>query len=248
MMKACIFLDGENFRHSLTKLFPESFNPLDYLPKDADWTGFFDWVAEESMREAGMHNGRRLRTYWYVVEEIDTWPPVISGKHFDRNTFERRHKKDLEQLVVRTGDFEDSIDELLMRKQSIINRFDGWHTFQRGIVNRHNRIEFRRSGSITYNLFYKTFGHEKTVDVHMALDMVKLAGIYDVCVIMSGDQDYTPAAEAAKDMGKLVCNVSFATREHGYLTNVTRRLNEVADWNFTVPFEQMCKFMQMEEG
>jgi hypothetical protein len=41
MMKACIFLDGENFRHSLTKLFPESFNPLDYLPKDADWTGFF---------------------------------------------------------------------------------------------------------------------------------------------------------------------------------------------------------------
>ena len=37
-MKACIFVDGENFRHSIVDLF-DKFQREDYLPKTADWTG-----------------------------------------------------------------------------------------------------------------------------------------------------------------------------------------------------------------
>jgi len=65
---ACIFVDGENLRHSLVELFKQEFDPADYLPKRTDWTGFFDALVQL----AGAIS--RLRAYWYVVENIDFWP------------------------------------------------------------------------------------------------------------------------------------------------------------------------------
>ena len=47
---------------------------------------------------------------------------------------------------------------------------------------------------------------EKAVDVMLAVDMVAMAirNEYDVAYILAADGDYTPAAEAVRDMGKIV--------------------------------------------
>jgi uncharacterized LabA/DUF88 family protein len=50
------------------------------------------------------------------------------------------------------------------------------------------------------------------VDVNLGVDMVLFRDIYDVAVIVSGDQDYVPAVQAVKDSGKHVVNVAFLAR------------------------------------
>jgi len=60
-MRVCVFVDGENFRHSIVELFP-SFNEADYLP-NGDWAKLFDWIVEKSIEG----EGNRIRTYWYVI-------------------------------------------------------------------------------------------------------------------------------------------------------------------------------------
>ena len=74
-------------------------------------------------------------------------------------------------------------------------------------------MEFRRAGSIHYNLFTQKFGQEKAVDVRLATDLLERRPIYDVGVIVSGDQDYVPAVQVAKDSGKQIVNVSFLKRD-----------------------------------
>jgi hypothetical protein len=81
--RACIFIDGENLRHSLVDLFGLDFNPSDYLPKTADWQGFFDFLVKEA------HAEMRLRAYWYVVDEIDFWPYGLNRLRKDPVTMER---------------------------------------------------------------------------------------------------------------------------------------------------------------
>ena len=78
-------------------------------------------------------------------------------------------------------------------------RFDGWTTIQNNISVNHESIEFRRAGAIRFNLFNESLGKEKAVDVKLAIDLLMLREIYDTAVIVSGDQDYVPAVQAAKD-------------------------------------------------
>ena len=56
------------------------FNPCDYLPKNADWQEFFNDLVAKGDAEL------RLRTYWYVVVEIDFWPygiqKLLNAKNF----------------------------------------------------------------------------------------------------------------------------------------------------------------------
>lgn len=66
--KVCVFVDGENFRHSIVNLF-EQFNPNDYLPKNADWDALFDWFVSKAVPGA-----ERVRTYWYVIQLLDFFP------------------------------------------------------------------------------------------------------------------------------------------------------------------------------
>ena len=56
--RVCIFVDGENMRHAIVELFPTPiFNEFDYLPKNADWTKFFDWITMESAGEDSERSG-----------------------------------------------------------------------------------------------------------------------------------------------------------------------------------------------
>ena len=89
---------------------------------------------------------------------------------------------------------------------------------------------------MTCNLFTKQLGTEKAVDVKLASDMITLKDIYDIAIIVSGDQDYVPAVEVVKDAGKQVVNVAFLTRRGDLLPGGARRLNQVTDWHCEVGF------------
>lgn len=160
-MRACVFVDGENFRHSIVQLFPE-FRQEDYLPKLASWADLFDWIVENVIK-----NGERIRTYWYVIESIDFFPyrfpdPAISTDPMKtREELQRllsKHKPYQEELATldassRIARMTEIVKELRQRQDSLMRRFNGWITIQDGISIRHKAIEFRRAGAMTCNLF-----------------------------------------------------------------------------------------------
>jgi uncharacterized LabA/DUF88 family protein len=243
---ACVFVDGENLRHSLGDLFPVDFDKSDYLPKNACWEDFFDHLVEQVDAEF------RLRTYWYVVEEIDFWPYNLHRIVKDIGELEKTLRSDeywvsqidsekdrtrRTEVILRGG------DELQNRERSMKSRFDGWKHLQNTIAHTCNSVEFRRSGSIRYDLFRRKFGQEKGVDVMLATDVLRLNEIYDVGIIVSGDADYVPAVKAVKDWGKHIVNVSFLKRTGGVLPGGARRLNQATDRVIEIKYADMEQFM-----
>lgn len=252
--RACVFVDGENFRHTLVNTFSPRhhagdgeplFRRENYLPKEARWSEFFDWIVEQATRG----QGHRLRTYWYVIAEFDSWPPLPtkwqeenSPDEIDR--WRSRNTRDMEEHFPGMPAAE-VVDQLRRNLSSFSARFNGFRTIHRGISNKHDAVEFRYSGSISYNLFDQHLGREKTGDVHLAVDMMRLANSYDTAVIVSGDQDYLPVVHAVKDMGKTVVNVSFSSEDGQYITGLgsAKRLNEIADWSLVVNYETFGQFL-----
>jgi uncharacterized LabA/DUF88 family protein len=230
MPRACIFVDGENFRHSICEVLDSGeFDARDYLPKEADWSGFFDWLVTEACDD----QHQRLRTYWYVLEGLDFFPYKFPSAKREPDSLRITLCKDdaiANELAALTGNelikrMEQISSELKSKQQNFMSRFRGWHVVQDGIANRHRAIEFRRAGSSSYNLFTGRMGLEKAVDVMLATDLLMLKDIYDVAILVSGDQDYVPAVRRAKDFGKTVINVSFLTRNGRLLPGGARRLN-----------------------
>ena len=276
MLRTAIFNDGENFRHTICDLFANPhgvefnpgvhlFNRGDYLPKEADWAGFFRHLVRESAVEG--IDSRLVRAYWYVVGAIDPWPPLPkavwnreSRKHCcdseKLDEWHARNTKGVQGLVKfmaglerprmlsagREG-VEEILRELRWRQTAKEKEFGGQANLQRAIVREHRSIEFRRSGGIRYDLFTKKYGPEKTTDVNLAVDMVMLKDTYDIAVIVSGDQDFVPAAGAAKNLGKTVVNVAFKKGSDDLLPGGAKRLNEAVDWCVEVDYDTFRRFM-----
>jgi uncharacterized LabA/DUF88 family protein len=246
---ACIFIDGENLRHSICDLFtPVEFSPADYLPKLAAWQGFFDHLVREANADV------RLRTYWYAVSEIDFWPYDIKRllKLSESSTLESTLQKNdayrvelssIKNPTDKAKRVHSMGDELHERQQQMLGRFNGWHTIQNGIASKVESVEFRRAGSIRYDLFSKKLGNEKGVDVKLATDLLTLKDIYDVAIILSGDADYVPAVQAVKDSGKHVINVSFLRKSGGILPGGARRLNQATDRVIEIPHHVASQYL-----
>lgn len=252
-MKVCVFVDGENFRHSIVELFPE-FNRDDYLPKYAKWDMLFDWIVKSVNEE-----GKRIRTYWYMIKGFDYYPHFIpNAKRLEEKEDERdKFKNLLLKEAYRKNEFETLENQALVDKLKEIsseiwgyrvkmqNRCDGWLKVQDSIALEHNAIEFRRSGMVTCNLFKRTLGSEKTVDVKLATDMIILSDIYDTAVIVSGDQDYVPAVEVIKDYGKEVVNVAFKTRKGKLLPGGAKRLNQITDRHLVITYDSLAEHLKI---
>ena len=145
-----------------------------------------------------------------------------------------------QSLIGRLGEIVRRLQE---RRTQMSRRFDGWRSLHNGIATRHNAIEFRPSGGIRYNLFDESLGQEKAVDVKLATDLIVLRDIYDIAVIVSGDQDYVPAVQVVKDAGKKVVNVTFETRGGRLLPGGARRLNEMTDSVLQVRYDELRDFL-----
>ncbi|HZR03470.1 MAG TPA: NYN domain-containing protein [Burkholderiales bacterium] len=136
--------------------------------------------------------------------------------------------------------------ELQDRQRHIESKFKGWLAIQNGIAFKHRAIEFRRAGSITFNLFENRFVREKAVDVRLACDMIMLRKIYDTAIVVSGDQDYVPAVQVLKDAGKTVISVAFERRAGDLLPGGARQLNIATDASIRVPYPQLRAFMRVD--
>ena len=202
--RVCVFVDGENFRHSIGNLF-SNFQRSEYLPKSANWTDLFNWIVREATDD-----GIRVRTYWYVIESVDFYPYRFPDAHNSTDSLLRllsRHAPFKAHLDLIDADslrpeLERIVEGLRDSQSRMTNRANGWRTIQNGIAQRQDAVEFRRAGAITYNLFEEQLQREKAVDVKLASDLIVLRDIYDVAIILSGDQDYVPAVEVVKDSGR----------------------------------------------
>ena len=254
--RVCVFVDGENLRHSIIGLFPNEFNPNAYLPKQAKWEDFYKHLATASAGE----NASLLRAYWYVIQHVDFSPyslPKYGGdaeqgaKLMKILCKDDQHRKTL--LGISTG--RERLKKAAEIRQEVIRaearfkkQFEGWQRIQDGICLQHSAIEFRRAGAIKYNTFERKLGREKAVDVKLATDLVLMRDIYDTAVIVSGDQDYVPAVQAIKDRGKRVVNVAFEKRNKGLLPGGARRLNQVTDDRIIVSYGDCQKFLRIGDS
>jgi uncharacterized LabA/DUF88 family protein len=234
MKRCCVFVDGENLRHGIVNLFQPEFDRKDYLPKDARWDELFFQIAKRAC-----HGSELLRTYWYTIQHLDFYPYRISNDKRKRNSFLQRQETLSSRLkglsaAEREAECDRIASELMERRQMMQDRFDGWISIQNGISQKHRSIEFRRAGTITHNLLTNRFGNEKAVDVKLATDLIVLRDIYDVAVIVSGDQDYVPAVQVVKDAGKTVVNVAFERRDGQLHPGGARRLNQLTDYSVRV--------------
>lgn len=239
--KSCIFVDGENLRYSILELFSDIFRKDEYLPKRANWAQFYDSLAQKVRSDL-----QRLRTYWYTIEQLDFTPylPLPMGDQTKLRQILSRFQKYKRQLDGLSGPalakrMNEMANECSRRADMMKKRFEGWRRVQDGISQAHHAVEFRRAGAITYNLVTERLGREKAVDVKLATDLYILRSIYDVAIIVSGDQDYVPAVQAIKDHGKIVINVAFEARNGRLLPGGARRLNQVTDSALTVKYADL---------
>jgi hypothetical protein len=246
--RVCVFVDGENLRFTIVNLF-EKFKQHEYLPQKASWGDFFDFLVSQVSSE-----GERVRTYWYVIRFLDFFPykfPDADQKPDKLRAilFKDNHLKKLleglegDDLTIK---MKEIVESLKKRKDKMGLRFDGWTEIQNIISTQHEAIEFRRAGAIRYNLFDKSLGGEKAVDVKLAIDLLMLREIYDIAVIVSGDQDNVPAVQAVKDFGKKVVNVAFETRGGELLPGGAWRLNHVTDWSLKIPYDTFKTYLNLK--
>lgn len=243
MQTACVFVDGENFRKNIGQLFSDKFDKNEYLPKKANWEALFDYIVYESCGS----EVKRLRTYWYVINEVDFFPYRLPSAKHDTNTLKHvlikyaPHKDRIDQCTEDQLEttLQQMSDDLLEARRQFESRFEGWQVIQDGIAKKHRAVGFRRSGAIQYSLFTRQLGEEKTVDVKLACDLTELRTIYDVAVIVSGDQDFVPAVRVAKDAGRTVVNVAFKTPKGNLLPGGARRLTEQTDDSFEMPHQKL---------
>lgn len=245
-MRACIFVDGENFRHSLIKLFGSDFNKEAYLPQRARWTELFDYLC------ASNYESKRVRTYWYTVNQIlfspgDEHLTVDSLKTIIRDYGPTLFKRLLSES--RSNSLEANlrwvIDQFSSERAKLAARFAGWKKMEDWMAANFDSLEFRRAGSIRYSLYSGEFGDEKAVDVKLATDLLELRNVYDLAIIISGDQDYVPAVQIIKDSGKKVVNVVFKARNGRYLPGGAQALNVRCDKTFELTYDKMSEFMNL---
>lgn len=249
--RICVFVDGENFRYSIVGLF-EHFNKNDYLPKKADWAKLFDHFIECT----DLSESERIRTYWYVIKYLDFYPYKIPSldTEFDKAKRVLEKGKWAKDGIAKAGsggaksEMKRIVQELDRRRDQMQRRFDGWRNLQENIAMHWPRIEFRQAGAITFDLFTGKLQKEKAVDVKLATDLIILRDIYDVAVIVSGDQDYVPAVQAVKDFGKIVINVAFAARSGKLLPGGARRLNHVTDNSITAHYDKLGPLLGITTG
>jgi len=205
--------------------------------------GFFDYLSKKVFESA-----ERIRTYWYVIEGIDFVPNRLPNDErllirklvkYPETGKRIRGLKGVElarELVKIRGEFDTN-------KEKMRKRCEGWNKTQDGISNRSDAIEFRRSGFIPYFVLTEKFGHEKAVDVKLATDLITLKDIYDIAVIVSGDQDFVPAVQVIKDVGKRVVNIAFKDKDQQLLPGGAWRLQKATDKMIAVPFEEFEPFI-----
>jgi uncharacterized LabA/DUF88 family protein len=75
----------------------------------------------------------------------------------------------------------------------------------------------------------KTIYQVKEDDIHLAVDMVKLAynDAYDIVILVSSDGDFVPAIKAVQEKGKEVENIGFENKFSYHLEQVSDKFRKL---------------------
>ena len=252
--RACIFIDGENLRHSLDALFDEFLRSTHYLPY-ADWESMFEAIRVLALRKTSQELNL-IRTYWYVIGEIQ-YNDFFKTKEF-RNLsitekikcFERYAKSFSKKLKSNKTELLEECLNLLNKNSGIIDSQQKfWRDTESKIQIRTNKLQFQRFGYLKADLDDGKgkirFKNEKGTDVKLATDLIIFKDIYDVAIIVSGDGDYIPAIAAIKNMGKQVIVVDFKSKLGKLLPGGAKRLKEHCDFSFSLNYNTMydiCRY------
>jgi len=215
-----------------------------YLPK-TDWRRFYNHIASLAF------NSELLRTYWYTVAKIIFKPNAKEDKNVPNDTGSPAKTK-LESIILRYGsedqkkDFAGATKRICSRQEEMQKRFDGWKKQEDGIAFNSECLEFRRAGMIKFNLLEDKFETEKEVDVQLATDLLEFRNIYDVAILISGDQDFTPAVKVIKNHGKRVVNVSFTTRGGKLLPGGAYVLNQICDKTLIIDYHKLAELLSID--
>lgn len=176
--KAILFIDGNNWYHSLKNI--DVFDParLDYRKISQKIIGRRNWVGTRYYIGQVVQSGNKKlyadqRQFTASLQATDRRISV----HFGR----------LEQRPVK-----DPTAEKLRRYLAELPR-----TIDREIYQRLSAIAKAKKTTIIV---------EKAVDVMIAVDLVTMAmrGEYDAAYLLSADGDFTPAARAVKAIGRKI--------------------------------------------
>jgi uncharacterized LabA/DUF88 family protein len=74
-----------------------------------------------------------------------------------------------------------------------------------------------------------------------------LREIYDVALIVSGDQDFVPAVAVVKDSGKRVVNVTFETQGGELLPGGAWRLNQITHWSLQIKYTDLEGYLNIRK-
>lgn len=181
--RAILFIDGNNWYHSLVNLGLTDLGSLDYRKISEKLLGPRDWIG--------------TRYYIGQVQQRGNVQLYADQRRF----LAALGKSDL-RITTHLGRLEsrkvknEAASELRQYLSGLKVRIDpGVFRHLMDLARRHESAEVMV---------------EKAVDVMLAVDMVRMSecGKYDAAYLLSADGDYTPAVEAVQEGGKKVYAVS----------------------------------------
>lgn len=184
MVRACLFIDGSNWYHSLKNLGLSDLGRLDYAKISAKLLGPRDWVG--------------TRYYIGQVRQL----PGSTRLYADQRQFLASLQATDHRISVHLGRLEtrpaknEAAKELLQYLNALPTRID------KAVF--HALIDIARRHTNTEAIV------EKGVDVMLAVDLVVMAerDQYDAAYLLSADGDFTHAVAAVRSLGKRVYAVS----------------------------------------
>jgi uncharacterized LabA/DUF88 family protein len=180
--KTIIFIDGSNFHYALRK--------VGYLEKDINWSRLFEHIVQQADPDTSF-----WRAHWYVVGELSEFIIYLGQLHArcPRGTTVEQFRKDCEEWYAG----EES--RLRKKHQEVYGR----------IAEEFDRVDFRPVGVLKVNPVTREIMGEKGVDIALALDLADSTADFDTAVVVSGDFDFHPAFQKAKDQLKNVVVAPF---------------------------------------
>ena len=178
-----LFVDGSNWYHSLRKLGLTGLGRLDYALISNKLGGSRDWIATRyyvgRVRQTG-----NLRLYASQRRFLAALTGTDHRISYHLGRLEPRSVKN-----AAAAELKQYLNQLPIQ----VDR--GVYRNLMDLANRHAKTQVMV---------------EKAVDVMLAVDLVVMAerDEYDAAYILSADGDYTPAVQAARNMGKSVFAVS----------------------------------------
>ena len=181
--RAVLFIDGNNWYHSLKDVGVPDLGRLDYARISKKLVGPRDWIA----------------TRYYIGRVPQVGNPALYAD-------QRRFLAQLEATDSR-------ISTHLGRLESHVEQNDAATELRSYLGALRTRIDagvFHQLMEIAKKYEHATVMVEKAVDVMLAGDMVTMAtqDRYDAAYLLSADGDYTPAVDAVREVGRRIYAVS----------------------------------------